>query len=209
MIIVHDETRLRTDHAFDNHLNKYTCMAVSASRYLTKLYRLLDDSKQASNAIRAGAYAEERACRYRLSSKIENFQVCGADTCPNDIVDEQRAWEVLVEAQAGIAVLHGMANPQGGKFRGLRGARSASKNAMIIAAKGFCMAFPENEYKNGINRSIGLASNDCSNIFLETVQIDLKNEQNNELNKKIKTEINDWLCNLIFNQIKYNNQTTG
>lgn len=154
-----------TSTSLSQRVDIWTCQAASASRFLAGLYRVLGDEKQAANAIQAGAPAEEMGRRYGLAVRIAVFKiVCGTEG--DEVEGEAKAWELLVEAQAGIAALHAMAQGQGEKVRGLVGARNMAAKALTRAIRGYRSAFPEEMVETGIRRAVERAADHCATAFV-------------------------------------------
>lgn len=174
-------------------VDTWTCQAVSASRFLQRLYRMLGDEKQATNAIQAGAPAEERGSRLGLGSRITALRIIHGQESPDAAPSEARSWQVLVEAQAGVCAFHAMADLcDDGKARSLRGARSANNKAFQQALRGYRIAFPEEMSEAGISQAIEVAASTCVAAFLEDLT-DASEEERQTLRQDISQSILDAL----------------
>lgn len=197
MTVVYDESRLITSNPLSKHVDQLTCQSIRASRLLAKLYRSLGDEKQAANAIQAGAPAEERAHRYGLSAHISSLTLPLSQEDANEVQAEKKAWELLVEAQAGIAALHSMDSRHAGKHRGLRGARNTAKTALCRAVKGYGMAFPEEMVRSGVLRAISSASEYCARVFVTDLAGEHIHEGVEGIQEKVCQEVLRWLLSEI------------
>lgn len=175
-------------------VDTWTCQAVSASRFLQALYRMLGDEKQATNAIQAGAPAEERGSRLGLSSRIAALRIIHSQDSPDAAPREARSWQVLVEAQAGVCAFHAMADYcDDGKARSLRGARTANNKAFQQALRGYRIAFPEEMSEAGISQAIEIAASTCVVAFLEDLT-DTSEEERQILRDDLSRSILDALA---------------
>ena len=157
-------------------VDTWTIHAVVASRHLIRLYRALGDDKQASIANHSGGPAEERAQRLGLSVRIATLQATFSDENPEEVAGEAQAWQILVEAQAGICAFHAIADGHSEKSRGLQGARNAFTKAFRRAIQGYRVAFPEQMANEGISKAIRMASERCTTTFMETFNEDVGSE---------------------------------
>ncbi|WP_148300407.1 hypothetical protein [Holophaga foetida] len=147
-------------------IDAWTIRAVVASRFLARLYRAMGDGRQASNAIQAGAPSEERAQRLGLAPRVAEGQAVFGDEVGEEIEKEIRAWQSLVESQAGISAFHAMVEGCSRGRRGLRGARQAAGKAFHRAVQGYRIAFPEEMAREGISLAIQAATILCMEAFL-------------------------------------------
>lgn len=174
-------------------VDTWTCQAVSASRFLQALYRRLGDEKQATNAIQAGAPAEERGGRLGLSARIAALKIIHGQESPDAAPGEARSWQVLVEAQAGVCAFHAMADHcDDGKARSLRGARTANNKAFQQALRGYRIAFPEEMSEAGISQAIEIAASTCVATFMEDLT-DASEEERESLRQDLSRTILDAL----------------
>lgn len=172
-------------------VDTWTCQAVSASRFLQGLYRVLGDGRQAANAIQAGAPAEERGSRLGLSARISAFRAMYGSEDPDETKAEGRAWQFLVEAQAGICAFHAMVYDHE-KGRSLQGSRTAANKAFQVALRGYRIAFPEEMSEPGISGAIVAAANTCVEAFLEDLE-DSNEEERESLRRRLDQTIREAL----------------
>lgn len=157
--------------ALSSIINALTLQSVVASRWLTGLYRRLQDPRQAMQASQAGAPAEERARRLGLAGQILEASTAFANQVANEGEGERLAWITLIQAQAGICVFHGIVDGHQ-KAKSLRGPRAAAHRALECAAKGIRTAFPLEISQSGINLAIENAATRCSQIFVDDLDDD-------------------------------------
>lgn len=153
-------------------VDTWTIRAVVASRFLAGLYRGLGDGKQASNAIQAGAPAEERARRLGLAPRVTEGLTLFGEGEVQEIEKENEAWLSLVESHAGISAFHAMAEGCSSRQRGLHGARQAAAKALDRALQGYRVAFPDHMAHEGISRAISVATSACTAAFLAAISED-------------------------------------
>ena len=151
-------------------VDAWTIQAVVASRFLTSLYRGLGDNKQAAHAIQAGVPAEERARRLGLGAQIKTRQDLATMEATPEVSREFQAWQALVEAHAGVAAFHSMAEEGPSRKEGLQGTRSANTKAFQQALRGFGVAFPEAMAGEGIATALQVATD----TSVETLLADLE-----------------------------------
>lgn len=147
----------------------WTVQSVAASRYLASLYRELGDEKQAFHAIQTGAPAEERAQRLGLTNRIAGELAAFMEDGSEAIASEAKAWQNLVEAQAGICAFHGMVTEQE-NARSLQGPRNVANKAFRTALKGYRIAFPEPMVSDGISAAILAATDRCVMAFRKDIE---------------------------------------
>jgi len=174
--------RTMTSSPLNTTIDDWTAQAVVASRFLTGLYRALGDDRQVANATQAGAHAEEQAIRLSLRSRISAMRTLFDDQDPAELSRESRAWQILIEAQAGLSAFHCLVD---GHERGssIRGSRTATEKAFLRSLRGYRVAFPEEMTTVGIQRAIEIAAARCASSFTlevdgasEQEQVDLRNQ---------------------------------
>lgn len=170
-------------------VDTWTSQAVVASRYLTHLYRTLNDEKQTSNAIRSGAPAEERAQRLGLAIQVSAMQALFVEKHSEELLGEAHAWQALVEAQAGLAAFHAMVDGKSGESHGLHGMRTATNKAFQRALQGYRIAFPEQMAREGIAKAIRAAADRCSETFLADLDDNVSPEASSTLALEIQKNI--------------------
>jgi len=153
-------------------VDAWTIRAAVASRYLAWIYRAMGDGRQASNALRAGAPAEERIQRLGLAPRVADGLSLLRTGELEEIEKENQAWQSLVESQAGISAFHAMADGFAGGRRGLRGTRQATGKAFYRAVQGYHIAFPEQIAKEGVSGAIRSAAFACTEAFRADIQED-------------------------------------
>jgi len=144
----------------------WTVQAIVASRYLTKLYRGLGDEKQASNAIQVGALMEERAQRLGLLSQAQQHQTTFQAEQTDTTQGEAQAWQVLVEALAGLSAFYAIADAPAPKPTGLQGVRNKTNKAYQKALHSYRVAFPESMANQGIKNAIHRSAHRCTQTLL-------------------------------------------
>ncbi len=137
--------------------------AVMASMYLTSLYRSLNDEKQVFNAFQAGSRARECAARLNLMGAVPELMHQFTTRYADEVERENAAWQILVEALAGLCAFFGIADGVGeGPAKGLSGARTATFKGLRRALIGYRTAFPETLLEEGISASIDRAATICA-----------------------------------------------
>ena len=158
-----------------NHLTAYvdtwTVQAVMASRWLTRLYRVFADDRQAAMAAQAGAPAEGRLNRLGLRGQIASLGERFEQEYPEESLAEEAAWTALVEALAGLSAFFASTDSTDGKpAAGLRGARTATYNALQKSIRGFHTAFPDEMVNQGMTLAVQNASRACVEAFLADIE---------------------------------------
>ncbi|WP_285605820.1 hypothetical protein [Geothrix edaphica] len=105
------------------------------------------------------------------------------------LLGEARAWQILVEAQAGVCAFHAMTGDDPGKARGLRGARTASTKALDRAVHGYRVAFPDVMAEAGIRSALEGAASTCVRGFMEDLEGDGPAEDREVLQESIYRDI--------------------
>lgn len=83
---------------------------------------------------------------------------------PQDSIGEQKGWELIIQAQAGLAAFHGMVDDHE-KGGSLRGPRTATTKAFHKSLLGYRTAFPDEITMPGIQRAIEIAATRCAESF--------------------------------------------
>ena len=167
----------------------WTIRAVVASRFLTSLYRGLGDSIQVAKAVQAGVPAEERARRLRLDVQIKAEQDLASVEAYLEVSREFQAWQTLIEAYAGIAAFHSMAEEGSTGKAGLHGPRSANSKAFHQTLRGFRVAFPEDMAREGIEKALLLATGACVGALLMDLEEKAPEEDHSALVEELTGEI--------------------
>lgn len=151
-------------------LDSWYIQAVVASNYLTGLYRSLNDSKQSFNAIRAGSRSNECATRLRLLDRVQIQINHFAMDHPQSEAAEEIAWQMLVEALAGVCAFFGIADGvRDGPAKGLAGSRTASFKDFGNALQGYRIAFPEAMLEEGVEQAIKRAATTCAQLTMQGI----------------------------------------
>ena len=174
--------RTMTSSPINTTIDDWTAQSVVASRFLVGLYRALGDDRQVANATQAGAHAEEQATRLSLRSRIAALRTLFGQENPEELGRESRAWQILIEAQAGLSALHSLVDGHD-KGSSIRGARTATEKAFLRSLRGYRVAFPDEMTALGIQRALETAAARCSSSFTlevegasEQEQVDLRNQ---------------------------------
>ena len=169
----------------------WTAQAVMASGYLVRLYRILGDDRQVFLAIQARGPSEERAQRLGLQTRIEALQAVFVAEFPEETIGEKKAWELLVEAQAGHCAFHGLVDDHE-KSGSLRGPRTATTKAFHKSLEGYRVAFPDEMTTPGIKQAIERAAKRCAESF--TLDLEEATDQvRSDLGKELQANILDAL----------------
>ena len=152
----------------------WTAQAVMASGYLLRLYRILGDDRQAAMARQACGPCEERAQRLGLMAQIVVLNSQFIAEYPEDTLGEEKAWEILVEAHAGLSALHGLVHDHE-KAGSLRGSQTGTLKAFHKALRGYQTAFPDEMTILGIQVAVEAAANRCADAF--SLEVDGVTEQ--------------------------------
>lgn len=150
-------------------VDAWTAQAVVASAYLAGLYRALDDGRQAALAMQAQGHCEERVRRLGLQAPIAQLEAQYTANHPDGTDGEQRAWELLLQAQAGLVAFHGLVDDHQ-QSASIRGQRTAANKALQKALRGYRSAFPDEVTQPGIARAIEIAANRYSASFTLEVE---------------------------------------
>jgi len=86
----------------------WTAEVMVASGYLVRLYRILGDERQVFLAMQARGPCEERAQRLGLGPRVQALRNVFVAELPEDAIGEQKAWELILVAQAGLTASHGL-----------------------------------------------------------------------------------------------------
>jgi len=128
--------------------------AVGGAHYLARLYRLLDDDRQAVLAFQAGNVCEQWIKHLSTTGPMTALLESFPSEPTEDVQGEAQAWFCLVEANAAILVLHSLVDSASKDGRTLRGSRTAATKAFQRALQGYRAAFPEEVAEPGIQRAI-------------------------------------------------------
>jgi hypothetical protein len=142
-------------------VDSWTAQAVMASGYLVGLYRILGDDRQATLAMQACGPCEERAQRLGLQARIKVLDAAFAADYPEELLGEEKAWQLVVEAHAGLCALHGLIDDLEQDF-----ARTGSATALRHALRGYRTAFPEECTIPGIHQAMASAAARCADTFV-------------------------------------------
>lgn len=136
-------------------LDDWTADTAATSFCLVGLYRKLDDARQASRALRAGQSSLERVQRLGLSDTVQT-KLQRLRTLSSEEEIERSAWQRLVGSLCGISAFHMLAEIDKPERTDIsfRGIRSALRNEVAEALKGFRTAFPVEITEHGIAHSL-------------------------------------------------------
>lgn len=152
---------------FSAYMDAWTVQAVTASRWLTRLYRSLRDDRQAATAIQAGAPAVERMNRVGLQDRVAPLKEGCTQEYQEEAQAEEAAWIALVEAQAGLSAFFVIYDFSDGKPPpGLRGTRAATYGALRKTILGFRAAFPDSMVKEDVISAVRKSASKCVDAFL-------------------------------------------
>lgn len=147
-------------------LDVWTVSALMASSHLARLYRTLRDNRQAGLALEARGMSETRALRYRLMETAAELGLRFAEDHPDETDGEARAWQLLVESQAGMHVLYSVMDQDPAKSSHFRGARTATAKALCRSIHGYRVAFPDAMAEDGVLRSLEAASRRIADLLM-------------------------------------------
>jgi hypothetical protein len=188
-----------TTSSLSQTVDSWTAQAVMASGYLVRLYRALDDDHQTAVAMQAQGSCEERAQRLGFQARIAALQARFVAEQPEEISGEQRAWELLVEAQAGLCAFHGLVDEHEGSGS-LRGQRTSTTRALDKSLRGYRTAFPEEMTNLGIRRAVEIAATRCSEAFSLDV-VDATDQEKADLREELHANVLDGLLfQTLYNQ---------
>jgi hypothetical protein len=147
-------------------LDEWVLQAVSASRFLTKLYRALGDERQAFTVIRAGSIAENYCAKQRFSGKFPAVLKTDHGDPAQVAADEEAAWKQLLEALAGLCAVFAMVDWSRETATGMAGSRTAASAAFRQALRGYLTAFPDTMVREGVAQSLEAATASiCTRTF--------------------------------------------
>ncbi len=156
----------------------WTRQTLASGRFLVHLYRRLGDDKQAAAALEVMAPSEERAARLGLRG-VAAFPV---PPLVDETEAEARAWEALLEAQAGFCSFHAVID-------GPRGPRRSAERAYFRAVRGLETAFPA-EWAAGRRKAIlQKVSTQCADLFVQDLEAEGSPEARAELHEQIESGI--------------------
>jgi len=165
----------------------WTAQVVQASNYLTRLYRVLGDERQAYQAMQACGPCEERAQRLRLQPQIDELKAAFAAEYPEETLGEEKAWQLLIAASAGLCAFHGLVDDHE-EGKNLRGPRTATNKAFNNSLRGYRTAFPEELTIPGIRQAIEQASLFCADAFSSNVD-EATCQEKADLGRELHAEI--------------------
>ena len=165
----------------------WTAQAVMASGYLVRLYRILGDDRQVFIAMQARGPSEERAQRLGLQARIAALQAVFVAEFPEETISEKKAWELLVEAQAGNCAFHGLVDDHE-KSGSLRGPRTATTTAFHKSLQGYRTAFPDEMTTPGIKRAIERAAKRCAESFTLELE-EATDQERSDLRQELHSNI--------------------
>ena len=142
-----------------------TAQVMVASGFLTRLYRALGDARQVAMAQQACGPCEERAQRLGLSVRIKALRDVFAAEHADETQGELRAWETMVEAQAGLLAFHSLVDQDLERGRSLRGSKTQTAKAFQKALRGYRTAFPEEITFPGFQHALETAAGHCAETF--------------------------------------------
>ena len=182
---------IMTTNSLAETVDSWTVQALVASGYLVQLYRKLHDDRQADLAMRALGRCEERAQRLGLQVRKAVLQAEFAAENLDETIGEQKAWELLIEAQAGICAFYGMVDDFE-MGRGIRGPSTVTMKAFHKSLQGYRAAFPEEVTTPGIQRAVEIAASKCSEAF--ALEVDgITEEHKANLRQEIHSNVLDAL----------------
>ncbi len=151
-------------------VDTWTVQSVVASGWLTRFYRAMGDSRQASLALQVGEPGMERFTRLRLQPRLqeqaEEFKRAHSD----DTEAEAAAWSNLIEAYGGLAAFIAVTDMIDGQVTpGMQGVRTATKAAFRKAIRGLRTAFPEEIAEAAVAVAVQKACRKCVDTFLSDV----------------------------------------
>jgi len=171
----------------------WTAQVVQASSYLTHLYRVLGDERQAYQAMQACGPCEERAQRLRLQAQIDDLKAVFVAQYPEETLGEEHAWKLLIVASAGFCALHGLVDDHE-EGKSLRGPRTVTNKAFHNSLRGYRTAFPEEITIPGIRQAIEQASLHCAAAFSSNVD-DATDQEKADLSRELHANILEALMN--------------
>jgi len=169
----------------------WTAEVMVASNYLVRLYRILGDERQVYLAMQARGPCEERAQRLGLAPRVQALHNVFVAENPEDAIGEQKAWELLLNAQAGLVAFYGLVDGHE-KHGSLRGPRNATTKAFHKSLLGYRTAFPEEMTIPGIQRTLEIAAVRCAESFSLEVDGAIE-EEKTDLRREIHADILDAL----------------
>lgn len=135
-----------------------------ASDYLMHLYRILGDDRKAAVAMQACDPNDEPTQRPRLQIQITDLNVEFITKYPEVTLGEEKAWQLLIEAHAGLFALKCLVEDQG-KDVSLLVSGTGTNRAFHLALRSYRTAFPEGITIPGIRQAIESAATQCADAF--------------------------------------------
>jgi hypothetical protein len=180
-----------TQSSLSQAVDQWTAEVMVASGYLVRLYRILGDDRQAFMAVQAQGPSAERVQRLGFGPRVQALHNIFVAEHPEDAIGEQKAWELVLAAQAGLCAIHVMVDEHE-KGGSLRGPRTATTKAFHKSLLGYRAAFPEEMTIPIIHRSIETAAMRCAESFALNVD-ETTDHEKAELRREIHANILDAL----------------
>lgn len=158
----------------------WTRQALQAGRFLLRLYRRLQDDRQAAATLAALVPCETRASRQHLD--IPAHAPDTGDPAEDEALAESRAWETLLEAQMGYCAFHALVDSP-------RGVKHAAERAYHMAVRGLETAFPKEWTTPRRQAILQQVSTRCADLFLLDLEDEGAPEQRRHLHHTIETGI--------------------
>ena len=156
----------------------WVLQAVAASRFLAKLYRVLNDEQQAAAAIWAGQPATERMERHGLQTDLLEVVQTFELEHPDETEAEAAAWQNLIAAQAGQCLFFAV---QVAKNRtscpGFLGQSNAANKAFSRALISYRAAFPDAMVAAGVEHALLQASRLGAEAFSQDARVLLEEDR--------------------------------
>jgi len=168
-------------------VDHWTAQAVMTSGYLLRLYRILGDDRQASIAMQAVGPCGERVQRLGIQAQVAALNILFTAEYPEETVAEENAWQLMIEAHAGLCAFHGLVDDhEVGKS--IRGARTKTNKSFRMALRGYRSAFPEEITIPGIQQAIETAARRCADVFSSSVEF-ASDQEMSDLRRDLQASI--------------------
>lgn len=158
----------------------WTRQALQAGRFLLRLYRRLQDDRQAAATLAALVPCETRAARQRMDIPSHPPETCAPGE--DEALAESRAWETVLEAQIGYCAFHALVDSP-------RGVKHAAERAYHMAVRGLETAFPKEWTTPRRQAILQEVSTRCADLFLLDLEDEGAPEQRRHLHATIETGI--------------------
>jgi len=165
----------------------WTAQAAMASGFLLRLYRDLGDDRQAYLAMQAVGPSKERAQRFGFHSQVDALKAVFAAEYPEKTLGEKNAWQLMIEAHAGLCAFHGLVDEHE-KSGSIRGSRTGTNRAFHMARRGYRTAFPEEITIPGIRQAIESATAICADVFSSNVGC-ASDQEKSDLRQELRANI--------------------